>query len=47
MGNITLIRSEMLFPSPMFLFQIAEAEPVNRMLLEEVSAIRASTPTPW
>jgi uncharacterized protein (TIGR02466 family) len=44
MGNITLIRSEMLFPSPMFLFQIAEAEPVNRMLLEEVSAIRAKSP---
>src|SRR5579863_352632 len=44
MGNLTLLRQEALFPSPMFLFEIAEAEQLNKRLLEEIAAIRASSP---
>jgi len=43
MGNITLLRQEALFPSPMFLFEIAEAEQLNKRLLDEVAAIQASS----
>jgi uncharacterized protein (TIGR02466 family) len=44
MGKITLVRSELLFPSPLFVFQIEDAENLNARLLEEITAMRASSP---
>jgi uncharacterized protein (TIGR02466 family) len=43
MSNITLVRADALF-APMFLFEIAEAETLNRQLLEELMAMRAQSP---
>jgi uncharacterized protein (TIGR02466 family) len=44
MSTITLVRSDALFASPMFLFEIAEADALNKQLLEEVMAMRAQSP---